>query len=109
LVVWRLAAIGLAGGAVTSALSAAGRLGAPNYTFSLFGKTGLTAITLKSLPASVVLGLATVQVLLALWLYRKLPLADSRRGDSGRPCVVAVAPSVVRRAVDQARRDPDSA
>jgi hypothetical protein len=27
--------------------------------------------------ASVVLGLAAVQVLLALWLYRKLPLADS--------------------------------
>ena len=38
---------------------------------------GLAAITLKSLLASVVLGLAAVQVLLALWLYRKLPLAGS--------------------------------
>ena len=76
-VAWRLAAIGLAGAAVTGALYAAGRLHTPNYTFSLFGKTGLAAITLKSLLASVVLGLAAVQVLLALWLYRKLPLAGS--------------------------------
>jgi len=74
---WRLAAIGLAGAAVTGALYAAGRLHTPNYTFSLFGQTGLAAITLKSLLASVVLGLAAVQVLLALWLYRKLPLAGS--------------------------------
>ena len=72
---WRLAGIGLAGAAVTGALYAAGRLHTPNYTFSLFGQTGLAAISLKSLLASVVLGLAAVQVLLALWLYRKLPLA----------------------------------
>jgi hypothetical protein len=76
-VAWRLAAIGLAGAAVTGALYAAGRLHTPNYAFGLFGKTGLAAITLKSLLASVVLGLAAVQVLLALWLYRKLPLAGS--------------------------------
>jgi len=76
-VAWRLTAIGLAGAAVTGALYAAGRLHTPNYTFSLFGRTGLAAITLKSLLASVVLGLAAVQVLLALWLYRKLPLAGS--------------------------------
>src|SRR6201982_2130805 len=73
----RLGARGLAGAAVTGALYTAGRLHTPNYTFSLFGKTGLAAITLKSLLASVVLGLAVVQVLLALWLYRKLPLARS--------------------------------
>jgi hypothetical protein len=76
-VAWRLAGIGLAGAAVTGALYAAGRLHAPNYTFSLFGQSGLAAITLKSLLASVVLGLAAVQVLLALWLYHKLPLAGS--------------------------------
>ncbi len=50
---------------------------APNYTFSLFGQTGLAAVTLKSLLASVALGLAALQVLLALWIYRKLPLAGS--------------------------------
>src|SRR5690242_3126010 len=76
-VAWRLAAISLAGAAVTGALYAAGRLHTPNYTFSLFGQTGLAAITLKSLLASVVLGLAALQVLLAPWIYRKLPLAGS--------------------------------
>jgi Family of unknown function (DUF6529) len=67
--------MGLAGAAVAGALYAAGRLHTPNYTFSLFGKTGLAAITLKALLVSALLGLAAVQVLLALWLYRKLPLA----------------------------------
>ena len=74
---WRLAAIGLAGAAVTGALYAAGRLHTPNYTFSLFGQTGLATTTLKSLLASVVPGLAAVQVLLARWLYRKPPPAGS--------------------------------
>jgi Family of unknown function (DUF6529) len=74
-VAFRLAGIGLLGAAVTGALYAAGRLHTPNYTFGLFGQTGLAAIRLKSLLASVVLGLAGLQVLLALWLYHKLPLA----------------------------------
>jgi uncharacterized protein DUF6529 len=56
---------------------AAGRRHSPDYTFSLFGQTGLAAITLKPLLASVALGLAALQVLLALWIYRKLPLAGS--------------------------------
>src|SRR6266566_8975234 len=73
----RLAGIGLLAAAVTGALYAAGRLHTPNYTFSLFGQTGLAAVTLKSLLASVALGLAALQVLLALWIYRKLPLAGS--------------------------------
>ena len=73
----RLAGIGLSAVAVTGALYAAGRLLSPNYGTSLFGQTGLAAISLKSLLASVVLGLAAMQVVLALWLYRKLPLAGS--------------------------------
>jgi Family of unknown function (DUF6529) len=73
----RLAGIGLLAAAVTAALYTVGRLHAPNYTISLFGQAGLAAITLKSLLATVVLGLAVGQVLLALWLYRKLPLAGS--------------------------------
>jgi Family of unknown function (DUF6529) len=71
----RLAAIGLLAAAVAGALYAVGRLHAPDYTASLFGQAGVAAITLKSLLATIVLGLAIVQVLLALWLYRKLPLA----------------------------------
>ena len=61
----RLAGIGLLATAVTGALYVAGRLHAPDYTFSLFGQTGLAAVKLKSLLASVVLGLAALQVLLA--------------------------------------------
>jgi hypothetical protein len=61
----RLAGIGLLAAAVTGALYAAGRLHTPNYTFSLFGQTGLAAVTLKSLLASVVLGLAPLHVPLA--------------------------------------------
>ena len=73
----RLAAAGLLAAAVTAALYVIGRVHTPNYTVSLFGQAGLAAITLKSLLASVVLGLAAVQVLLALWMYHKLPLAGS--------------------------------
>ena len=84
-VAWRLAAIGLAGAAVTGALYAAGRLHTPNYTFSLFGKTGLAAITLKSLLASVALGLAAVQVLLACGCTASCRWPATRRGRSGPP------------------------
>jgi hypothetical protein len=73
----RVAGIGLLAAAVTGALYVAGRLHTPNYTVSLFGQAGVAAVTLKSLLATVVLGLAIVQVLLALWLYRRLPLAGS--------------------------------
>ena len=55
----------------------AGRLHTPDYTFSLIGRVGLDALMLKSTLASIALGVAALQVLLALWIYRKLPLATS--------------------------------
>ena len=73
----RLAGIGLLAVGVTVALYVAGRLHTPNYTFSLFGRVGLDAIVLKSMLATIALGLAALQVLLAVWMYRKLPLAGS--------------------------------
>ena len=73
----RLAAIGVLATAVTGTLYAISLLHAPDYTASLFGQAGLAAVTLKSLLATVAPGLAAVQVLLALWPYRKLPLAGS--------------------------------
>ncbi|HEY2126692.1 MAG TPA: DUF6529 family protein [Streptosporangiaceae bacterium] len=73
----RLAGIGLLAVGVTVALYVAGRLHTPNYTFSLFGRVGLDAIALKSMLATIALGLAGLQVLLAVWMYRKLPLAGS--------------------------------
>jgi hypothetical protein len=71
----RLAGIGLLAIGVAVALYIAGRLHQPNYAFSLFGQSN--PIGLKSLLATIALGAAGLQVLLALWIYRKLPLAGS--------------------------------
>ena len=73
----RLAGIGVAAAAVAIALYVAGRLHTPDYNFSLFGRVGLDALMLKSTLASIALGVAALQVLLALWIYRKLPLTAS--------------------------------
>ena len=69
---WRLAGIGLLGIGVAAAIYLAGRLAQPDYAFSLFGADPIPP---KSLLATIVLALAVLQVLLALWMYRKLPLA----------------------------------
>jgi len=61
--------------AVTAVLVTVGRLHQPDYSASLFGQVALGALALKAWLATVTLGLAGVQVLLALWLYRKLPFA----------------------------------
>ena len=61
--------------AVTAVLVTVGRLHQPDYSASLFGQVALGALALKSWLATITLGLAGVQVLLALWLYRKLPFA----------------------------------
>ncbi len=71
---WRLSAIGALAAGVTAAIYLAGRLIQPDYTFSLFGTDPIPA---KSALATIALGLAGLQVLLALWLYRKLPRAPA--------------------------------
>ena len=73
----RLTVIGLLAVGVAVGLYAVGRLHTPNYTISLFGQAGLDAVALKSALSSIALGVAGLQVLLALWIYRKLPLAGS--------------------------------
>jgi hypothetical protein len=78
---WRLAGIGLLAAGVAAALYVAGRLHQPDYSFSMFGTDPVPP---KSLLATVVLGLAVLQVLLALWMYGKLPLA----GRAPRPVPV---------------------
>src|SRR5690348_5270060 len=75
----RLTVIGLLAVGVAVGLYAVGRLHTPNYTISLFGQAGLDAVALKSTLSSIALGVAGLQVLLALWIYRKLPRA-ARRG-----------------------------
>jgi hypothetical protein len=69
---WRLAGIGALAIGVTAVLYVAGRLHQPDYSFSLFGTDPFPP---KSLIATIALGLAIVQVVLALWMYRKLPAA----------------------------------
>jgi len=71
----RVAIIGLIGAAVAVVLYIIGRAHTPDYTIGLFGATGLGVYRIKSVLATVALGLAAVQVLLALWVYRTLPLA----------------------------------
>jgi Family of unknown function (DUF6529) len=71
----RIAVIGLLSAGVVVALYVAGRVHTVNPAFSLFGRQYLAARSLKAVLATVALGVAVVQVLLALWMYRKLPLA----------------------------------
>ena len=73
----RLAGIGVLAAGVVAAVYVAGRLVTPDYTFGLFGRVGPAAVTLKSLLATIAFGVAIVQVLLALWMYRRLPFAGS--------------------------------
>jgi hypothetical protein len=71
----RLAGIAVLAAGVTAALYLAGRVYPVNPASSLFGRQYYAAIALKAVLATVALGLAVVQVLLALWIYQKLPLA----------------------------------
>jgi Family of unknown function (DUF6529) len=68
----RIVLILVAAAVVTAALAVFGVEHTPDYTFSLFG-TGVGAISLKSKVATAVLGLALVQLLLALWMYGRIP------------------------------------
>jgi hypothetical protein len=61
--------------AITAGLYVFGRNHTPDYTISLFGKTGPATLTLKSILASVVLGLAVFQVSSATWFMGKLRFA----------------------------------
>jgi hypothetical protein len=73
----RLAGISLLAAGVTVALYVAGRVHQINPAASLFGQQYAAAVALKAVLATVALGLAVLQVLLAAWMYRKLPLAGS--------------------------------
>ncbi|MFF3002346.1 DUF6529 family protein [Kitasatospora sp. NPDC057940] len=50
-----------------------GRVHTPNYETSLFGSRGNDARLLKAQLGSALLGLALIQLLLALWIYGRLP------------------------------------
>ncbi|MCW2918194.1 MAG: hypothetical protein JWN52_6262 [Actinomycetia bacterium] len=84
-VVLRLtAAAGLAL-AVTVTLYAFGRIHTPDYDSSLFGLRGNDANLLKAQLGTALLALALYQLILALWMYRRLPGA----GAAPRPVPLA--------------------
>lgn len=69
----RLALVLVAAAVVTAALALFGLEHAPNYNTRLFGSAGPEAIGLKSKIATGILGLALLQLLLALWIYGRTP------------------------------------
>src|SRR5512133_1820174 len=69
----RLAVAGGLGLAVAVALYALGQTHTPSYTMGLLGQHGLAVNRLKAQLGTAMLGLALVQLTLALWMYRKLP------------------------------------
>jgi hypothetical protein len=72
----RLGWVVVAAAVVTGALVVFGLEHPPDYAFSLFGPPG-HAFSLKSKVATVILGLALLQLLLALWMYGRLPGAGT--------------------------------
>src|SRR5512132_1512574 len=69
----RLAVAGGLALAVAVALYALGQTHTPSYTMGLLGQHGLAVNRLKAQLGTAMLGLALVQLTLALWMYRKLP------------------------------------
>jgi len=59
--------------AVAVAIWVTGRHHSPQYGMGLFGAHGNDAVDLKARLGSALFGLALVQLLLALWMYHRLP------------------------------------
>lgn len=59
--------------AVAAALYAFGRIHTPDYASTLFGRRGSDANLLKAQLATVLLGMALFQLILAVWIYGRLP------------------------------------
>ena len=63
--------------AVAAALYTFGRMHAPDYASTLFGRRGIEANVLKAQLGTSLAGLALGQLTLALWIYRRLPGAGA--------------------------------
>ncbi|WP_316756545.1 DUF6529 family protein [Streptomyces herbicida] len=63
--------------AVTVGLYVFGHTHTPDYTSGLFGQHGVGVIDLKSRLGNALMALAVVQLLLGLWMYRRLPGAGA--------------------------------
>jgi Family of unknown function (DUF6529) len=61
--------------AIAAALYAFGSIHSPDYTSGMFGKQGSSANILKAQLGTAMLGIAGYQLVLALWMYGRLPWA----------------------------------
>jgi hypothetical protein len=71
------AAVLVFGAAVGVAVYLVGRTVTPDYTAGLFGRHLTDAVRLKAQLATVLLALAAIQLVLALWIYGRLPGAGA--------------------------------
>jgi hypothetical protein len=70
---FRLLPIGVLGIVVAGAVYAFGTVHTPDYAVSLFGRQDGSANLLKAQLGTAMLGLAVYQLILALWMYGRLP------------------------------------
>ena len=66
-------AVGVLALTVSAALYTFGSLHTPNYAVSLFGQSGVSANIIKGDLGTAMLGLALYQLVLALWMFGRLP------------------------------------
>jgi hypothetical protein len=76
----RLLRIGVLAIVVAGALYAFGTAHTPDYAISLFGRQDGSANLLKAQLGTAMLGLAAYQLILALWMYGRLPGAGAAPG-----------------------------
>jgi hypothetical protein len=87
---WLAAPVAVAA-AVTAGLYVFGTQHAPDYGTSLFGKTGVDTLPLKSWLGTALLGLAGLQLLLALWMYGRIPRLAALRAVAGGHRLVGIS------------------
>jgi Family of unknown function (DUF6529) len=87
----RLAAPVAVAAAVTAGLYVFGTQHAPDYGTSLFGKIGVDTLPLKSWLGTALLGLAGLQLLLALWMYGRIPRLAALRAVAGGHRLVGIS------------------
>jgi Family of unknown function (DUF6529) len=77
--------------AVVALLYVFGTQHTPNYSTSLFGRTAADTLPLKSWLGTALLGLAGMQLLLALWMYGRIPGLGAARRVAGGHRLVGLA------------------
>jgi Family of unknown function (DUF6529) len=83
------------GVAVAAGLYVFGTQHAPDYNTSLFGESAADTLPLKSWLGTALLGLAGLQLLLALWMYGRVPRLPRARAVAGGHRLVGLSALVL--------------